>query len=606
MFGHSNLCLTDLVNFEAYLDLTVGEYSKVRSEGALSGPLSDSVQGRLSFSTDHHDGFYENATGPDLVENATINLRGQLNIDLSDQTSLLLSTRYSDTDRPNAGVYHQFGAAPDPTNDFLVERITDSNRALLDSFCTGFNGFPTMTPPGGSDCFGNIESSDVFSVSPDTIGFFERQLLGATGTLTWQVNDSVAFTSITDFQSIEKSYLEDNDSTSLPITTFFQEQDADQFSQEIRLSGGSDNTQWVVGAYYLTIDNDSQQRVNQLPFFDIEFFDLLDHQTDTYAVFGQTDFQLSDRVSLIAGLRWTEDEKDMDLLNDCFDTDAFGFGGTCNAFGIAVDTRIVGGRSDSDWSGKLELNYKPNDNWLWYIGATRGIKGGVLNAAVGAAAGVNLASLQIEPEALTSIEGGFKSTLANGRARLNVSVFSYDYSDYQAYDFVGVAAVLRNQDANSFGGEIELQATPVDGLDIVLGAAYLDSEVEDVLLPSGQRSNQEMPFAPELTFNGLVRYEWPAIGGAIAVQSDFSYVDDRFYSSVNHPVLSDDSYFLANARISYIGGDRRWDVTAFVNNLTDEEYTVYAFDLSFQGGGYAIESYAPPRWAGVSFSYRWD
>ena len=112
-----------------------------------------------------------------------------------------------------------------------------------------------------------------------------------------------------------KTYLEDTDSTALPITTFFQEQDADQFSQEIRFNGATDKTDWVAGAYYLTIDSDSHQRVNQSAFFDIEFFDIFNHKTDTIAVFGQIDYQLTDQLSFIGGLRWTEDEKHIDLLN---------------------------------------------------------------------------------------------------------------------------------------------------------------------------------------------------------------------------------------------------------------------------------------------------
>ena len=114
-----------------------------------------------------------------------------------------------------------------------------------------------------------------------------------------------------------------------------------------------------------------------------------------------------------------------------------------------------------------------------------------------------------------------------------------------------------------------------------------------------------MPFAPEISINGLARYEWPAFGGSLAIQGDFNYVDDRFYNTVNHPVQSDDDYFVANARLTYTSQDERWDASLFVNNLTDVERTVYAFDLSFAGGGYGIESYAPPRWVGGSIGYRW-
>lgn len=591
--------------FEAYADLSYAEYDKIHSQAAISGPFSEAARGRLSFSSEHHDGYYDNLTGEDIVENAAINIRGQLDVDLSDSVNVLLNARYSDTNNVNAGVYHQVGAAPNPNNDGLVEKITEANRGLLDAFCTNaINLAPTVTPPRGSDCFGNVENEDVFTVSPDTIGYFDRELFGFTGAVSWELSDSVMLTSITDYQTIDKAYLEDNDSTPLPMATFHQEQDADQISQEIRLNGDTGLLEWVLGGYYLNIDSDARQQV-VLSFFDLDFYDDFSHETESWAVFGQAEYALTDQFSIIGGLRWTEDEKEIDLLNDCLDTDAFGFGGTCVAFGVAVDTRIVGGRSDGDWAGKIALNYQPNDDWLWHIGVTRGNKGGALNATVGAGAGVNLASLQIKPETLVSYEGGFKATFADGRARLNASVFYYDYEDYQAYNFIGVAVVLFNADAELVGGEVELQATPVEGLDLALGLAYVDTEVKGVLLPSGRVADQEMPFAPEISINGLAAYEWPAFNGKLRLQGDFNYVDSRFYSTVNHPVLSDEDYFLANARLTYTNQDDTWDVSVFVNNLTDVERTVYNFDLSFGAGGYGIESYAPPRWVGGSVGYRW-
>ena len=597
--------------FEAYADLTYAEYDKVRSEAAISGPFSDTVRGRLSFSSEHHEGYYENTGGEDIVENATINVRGQLDVDLSEQVNVLISARYSNTDNTNAGVYHQIGSAPNPANDGLSEKITDANRALLDEFCTGFNMIPTVTPPGGSDCYGSTETSDVFTVSPDTIGFFDREMFGVTATLAWQLNDAVTLTSITDYQTIDKSYLEDNDSTALPVTTFYQEQDADQVSQEIRLNGVTDKLQWVVGGYYLNIDSDSRQQVDQSPFFDINFYDDFNHETESWAVFGQAEYAVTEQLSVIGGLRWTEDEKKINLLNQCLDTDRFGFSafglaGTCDAFGLAFDTTTVGGRSDGDWAGKVELNLRPGDDLLLYAGVTRGNKGGTLNATVGAGAGVNIDSLQIRPEVLVNYEGGFKATFADGRARLNASVFYYDYEDYQAYNFVGVAVVLFNADAELYGGEVELQATPLEGLDLILGLAYLDSEVKGVVLPSGRLTKQDMPFAPEVSINGLARYEWPVFNGSLALQGDFNYVDSRYYSTINHPTLSDDDYFVVNARLTYTNQDDRWDASVFVNNLTNVERTLYAFDLSTAGGGYGIESYAPPRWVGGSIGYRWQ
>lgn len=587
-------------DFEAYVDLTVAEYDKVRVEGAVNGALSDSVRARLALSTSHSDGYIENRIGSDISEDATINARAQFEFDLNDDAQLLLNFRYSDTDDVNAGAYNPVPAAPNPANDMLVEEITPATQPLLDGFCTAF-GFGAPGAGAGS-CLANPAETDgnPYKGSYDTVGFFDREMTGVSATLTWDLGN-FNLTSITDFQSIEKDYLEDNDSTALPLTTFGSTQDTDQFSQEIRFDGEGDDYRWQAGFYYLNIDGDAGSQVDQSVIFDINFANSFSYETETWSVFGQAEFDLSDQLTLIAGVRWTEDEKEMDHLSTC--VDAFG---TCAFFGLANGLRLTGDRDDEDWSGKLQLNYAPNDDWLIYAGITRGNKGGIIQAAVGYTAGTTFDSLLIEPEVLTNYEVGFKGEILDGRGRLNASVFYYDYEDYQAFNFIGVAAALFNADADISGGEIELILTPTDNLDIVAGVAYLDSNVEDVSLPSGRIADQDMPFAPELSLNGLVRYGWEMFGGEVAVQLDANWVDDRFFSSINHPIQSDEDYVVTNLRISYASGDGSWDVAAFVNNLDDEERINWAFDLSVAGGGYGIQAYSPPRWAGVNFVYRWQ
>lgn len=586
--------------FEAYVDLTVAEYNKTRIEGAINGALSDSVRARLALASSHSDGYIENRIGSDVAEDGTINARAQFEFDLSEDAQLALNFRYSDTDDVNAGAYNPVPAAPNPANDGLVEEITPATQSLLDGFCTAFGfGAPGV---GAGSCLANPAETDgnPYKGSFDTVGFFDREMTGVSATLTWGLGN-VNLTSITDYQNIEKDYLEDNDSTAMPLATFGSTQDTDQFSQEIRFDSEGEGYRWQAGFYYLNIDGDAGSRVNQSVFFDIDFANSFSYETETWSVFGQAEFDLSDQLTLIAGVRWTEDEKEMDHLSTC--TDAFG---TCAFFGLANGLRLQGDRDDEDWSGKLQINYTLNENWLIYAGVTRGNKGGIIQGAVGYPVGTTFESLLIDPEVLTNYEAGFKATILDGKARLNASLFYYDYEDYQAFNFVGVAAALFNADADLSGGEIEFIINPIEGLDLVTGLAYVDTTVEDVSLPSGRLADQDMPFAPELSLNALVRYGWQAFGGELAVQVDANWVDDRFFSSINHPIQSDEDYIVTNVRVGYTSGDGTWDVSAFVNNVSDEERINWAFDLSVAGGGYGIQSYAPPRWAGVNFVYRWQ
>ena len=123
-------------------------------------------------------------------------------------------------------------------------------------------------------------------------------------------------------------------------------------------------------------------------------------------------------------------------------------------------------------------------------------------------------------------------------------------------------------------------------------------------MPDGSMQNQELPNAPSFTFNGLGRYTWPVFGGNIAIQGDFNYVDNYCFTVVCHPTEEESDYIIGNARISYITSDESWEITAFVNNLSDTEYRVFGGDASFVGS--VSSSPGIPRWFGGKVAYRWD
>ena len=97
------------------------------------------------------------------------------------------------------------------------------------------------------------------------------------------------------------------------------------------------------------------------------------------------------------------------------------------------------------------------------------------------------------------------------------------------------------------------------------------------------------------------------LGGYVAVQGDFTYMDDHFFQLKNSPVGKEDAYTLVNANISWTSEDRRWTVSGYVNNLTDEDHRLMVFDLAADpatGGFGMYENYAGnPRWWGISLRY---
>ena len=137
-----------------------------------------------------------------------------------------------------------------------------------------------------------------------------------------------------------------------------------------------------------------------------------------------------------------------------------------------------------------------------------------------------------------------------------------------------------------------------------LGVSLLSSNVEDIVLPDTVTEvEHDMPQAPGFSGNALARYEFPLAGGIASIQGDVLYSDDFCFTVLCAPVEEESSYYVANARIGFGADDGRWEVAAFVDNLTEEEYRVYAFDSSLFAGVVA-GVYGRPRTYGLTASFR--
>jgi iron complex outermembrane receptor protein len=323
-------------------------------------------------------------------------------------------------------------------------------------------------------------------------------------------------------------------------------------------------------------------------------------ETDSWSLFGQVEYDLAERWTALAGLRYTDESRDLDYLS----TELAGL--------LPPDQNTLfdyqEGISHDNVTGKLQLDYRATDATLMYGSLSLGTKSAGFNTGLLDETGIFgmtvRSDVPYDEENLTSFEVGLKTDLFDGTSRLNASVFYYDYSDFQAFAFVNLNQVIFNTDAEISGLELEFTTAPVEGLFLLLGAGYLDTTAEDIPLNDGSGivRDREMTLAPEFSLNGVARYEWPAFSGYLAGQLDFNWQDETYFDIQNHPVSAQDSYSVWNARLSYSGAGDRWSVTAFVNNLFEEEYRIYSFDVTNLFGFNQV-AYGRPRWAGVSFRY---
>ncbi len=578
--------------FGGYGQVTVGEHDQVKFEGAIGGGLSETVVARASISTHHNSGYVTNRldTSNDLNNANDYAGRVQLLFTPNNDVEFLINARYS-LQQIRTGFFNNVDGSFDPATGLGFKTPGTGN----------FNGY--------SD-----QDGDVFAGDYDRLGFNDLETYGFSGTLKWQLSNGMELTSISDFQSVERDYIEDSDASPFNDFNFFLNTDAEQWSQELRLNGESDQMKWVAGLYYLGIESDDANGA-EIPVFGLGGLPPVTgldtpstSEKDSFSVFGQVEYDLNDEFTVIGGFRWIEESVDFTYANNAvlFPRDGtIERGGNPNV--LATLGTYTGKYDEGLWSAKVELDYKPTDDLLMYASWNRGVKGGGFNSPFDLSAldptvppqqNAVDANMLFSEEELDAFEVGFKSTLLDGLARFNVSVYYNDYKNYQAFDIIGLATnVVSAPDAKNYGFEAELFASPAEGWDLMFGVSYNDNEVT---LPSGAKTKAVQ--TPKWNLSGLARYEWAAFNGNVAIQGDFHYRSEHYHSLTRAPAVTEDGYHVVNARLSYTTADEKWEAAIFANNLTDEEYIVQSFDLA-AALGWIEEYYGRPRWIGGSINY---
>ncbi|WP_165800936.1 MULTISPECIES: TonB-dependent receptor [Bacteria] len=434
--------------------------------------------------------------------------------------------------------------------------------------------------------------------------------------------DTVQLASISGFNHYDRYTREDCDGGPSYICNTTYMSHSNQFSQELRLFNRGDRTNWTVGAYYLQQNAGLKQIapifVNAAgsPFL-VALADA-DLRLHSYALFGNVEQKLTDRLTLIAGARVTKDVKDFDQLLTYFTTPGNFFDFWSNApFSPRVGTVLAANdfnkttagdltRLDvTDVAARLQLNYKVN-NALLYASVSRGVKaGGFNNGFIDVA--TPLDKVPYKPELVYVYEAGVKSDLLGRRLTLNGSIFYYDYPRFQSFGFQTLGGFLQTRQASLYGAEVELAARPVHGLTVALGGGLLHTLVRDVTTPGPafRTYDREMPLAPRWSVNGRIRYEHEASFGTIGMQADFKATAQYNTDALNNPATVVPSYIVANGRIDLAPANSPFRASFFVKNVFNRKYRISAFDLSTSYNT-IYEQFAPPRWWGLSVGYRYD
>ncbi|MEJ8567211.1 TonB-dependent receptor [Elongatibacter sediminis] len=567
--------------FEAGVSFQYGSFNQTIVEGMVSGPLSDNFRGRVAFKYNRDDGYQTNeALGSDFAETDVFAIRGSFEWDASDDLMVSAKVYYSDASGSHPG--YGFYGTLDPVSG---ERC--SLDRILSSECVNSSGFRDPDPDP-EHVFSEFDSL------PESV-----EIAGAALKFDWDLGD-FTFVSITGYETVDKNLREDCDASSDSAPRCYGDWTGEtkhQFTQEFRFSGQYGSADWIVGAYYY--DDEKFVTVVIPPFGGFGSFATT--EATSWAVFAQADTAISERVTLVTGLRYTEDDLDLSGLT----------GVTAGEGGTTQGDPFLGPISDSistgKATGKIGLEWQQNDSTMYYGSISTGFKSGFFNTTL---LGAPDERGPVGEESITSYEVGVKTTFWDDRARLNVAAFYYDYEDFQAsaVSLIGgvpVSRFINAGDVTMSGAEFEFEIHPSPNWDFRLGVGLLDTEFDappDVQIGGTPIDGKEAPVSPSVSFNGLARYIHDMDDmGTVSAQVDFSWKDDLFFGPDNDPFESQDSFGLVNLRGSWLSRDGRYEVSVFVENVFDEEYNIFGFISTSSAFTGAYKVWGTPRRAGIRF-----
>lgn len=566
---------------EGYGRLTIGNYGLVSTEAALSGPLADGISARVAFKSTDHDGYGKNfftGTGNDdaHVRSARVKLRLQPTSELD----VVLAADYH-REKDHNYQYLFFGPGRDDVAPFF-----------------GLDGTRVPDPRDSNE---------------ETPSRNRREIYGFTGTVNWDLGFA-ELTSITAYRNSRRSWSSDQEKTEVVLSKFSQAENAQQFSQEIRLAGDFDRGSWIVGGYYFREKVFSDVRVSPLSNRMLSAFtgrpgsDILlmgpnltgSLWTNAYAAFGEVQYELVPSVALTVGGRYSQEKKSVDEGSTAgIDTRPFTPTGSPLLRAFQKDSS-----TDHNFSPRVVIEYQPNDNVMAYAMYAKGFKSG----------GYSVGSVQppFFPEKLTDYEIGVKTEWLNRRLRANAAAFFYDYKDLQVQKVTGTSALFLNAAAATVKGfELEVVALPTRELELTFNGSWLDTKFDELATADPARpelgvldlTGNKLTQAPDYKFTVGAAYTIPMAAGTLRLSADATWVDRVYFSIFNRDIVSAPAHGTYNAFARYENDARGWSLSAFIKNIADKDVISSAF-VSSNFHGYPLQgTLEPPRTFGIEFGY---
>ncbi|NKI15834.1 TonB-dependent receptor [Spongiibacter sp. KMU-166] len=561
--------------FGAGVSALTGSFSHESYSAYVSGPLLDSVRARLSVSKNQKDGHIKNLLRNEYVggvDNESIRLG--VDIDLSEALRVEIKGFKSDEDFEGP----------------VSEPIYNST---------------TMMPAEDSD------DAKPWRIRSDADYMSTRSLEGGLVKFMYDISDTLTLTSLTGYNVFESSMNWDGDGTSSPVFTGDVDNKKVQWTEELNLSGDTENSKWIIGLYYYQDKYDLSNIVHvaqSTEFSVVEFPDLLalssarvdypsNEKTVSKAIYGDITYDFSSDFRLYTGLRYTEDNKEfVQTVSTVLPGD------------VTSDScrDLYQESEETAYTGRLGLQLDFNDTTTSYVQVASGYKGGGF--------AIDACGQKYLPEEIYSAEAGIKTTVLDDKLRLNSSIYSYDYKDLQYEEVVVPVVNVHNADAEIIGVEFELIALPFGGLQIDSQISLAKAEYTE--LNSADSANNDPNQDTDQSGNPVMRT--PDWQGTLGLQYEFFlegseiYITPRFeglWSAgyqmrvYNDPVDEQGEYRLYNAYLNIaapnLSKSGALTFRAFTKNIGNTVVRGAIIDAQT----YRMVSLASPRTYGFEISY---
>lgn len=575
-------------SFAGKARFTAGEDDRYEFSGSVDVPLSEDLRATFSGLYKTRDGYVIRADGTDLGDDNVLGGRAKFVWDATDNLQFKLSLD---------GVREREESAAEAQIDVIETALF---QFFFNSNLFGNGSTDPACAAGGGSLNNPNCSNDQFNSAP--FRSFETgpsrnniNNYGAAFTAEWDLG-SFKIKSVTAYRDLDAEFARASDGTPFPIFSTDTEYKQDQFSQEIQLTGSfyDDRVNWVGGFFYFGENGEAfDVVVGPPPNFPRLIGGVTDN--DSYAVFGEAVIDVTDRLRVLGGLRYTDETKRYDATAVTIAPSvAAGF----NFLTGAADGETEISFSEVTW--RTSVMFDLTDSSTTYFTASRGFKSGGFDQRLTQPA-TSLPTYS--PEFVNLFEIGIKNEFDALNLRLNAAAFFSDYSDVQvsANPPGQINTVTANAaDGEIKGMEVEFAWIPVRELFIEGAVGYQDAEYTDINPASNVEVSLTDDFirTPEFSWSLGASYRVD-LGdmGSLTPRLDWNYKSGIEFEPVNSAapgnIVSEPGYHAVNISAAYRDSSEKWLLKFGVNNVTDEEYLV-AGD-SNGTIGYALGIFARPR-----------